>query len=61
MSAVMSEYRINHLKQTHRELDNQIINLMKKNGNEQLVKDLKKRKLHLKDRIEYLIRQQNKE
>ena len=57
----MSEYRINHLKQTHRELDNQIINLMKKNGNEQLVKDLKKRKLHLKDRIEYLIRQQNKE
>lgn len=61
MSAVMSEYRINHLKQTHRELDNQIINLMKKNGNEQLVKDLKKRKLHLKDRIEHLIRQQNKE
>ena len=57
MSAVMSEYRINHLKQTDRDLDNQIIKLMKEHGNEQLVKDLKKRKLLLKDRIEHLIKQ----
>jgi hypothetical protein len=46
------EGHIEHLQQTHDELDKKIINEYVKYGNDAMVQDMKKRKLHLKDEIE---------
>lgn len=43
---------IEHLQQAHDDLDKKIINEYVKYGNDAVVQDMKKRKLHLKDEIE---------
>ena len=44
--------RLQFLKETHRLLDNEIENAMKYNYRDWMIKDMKKRKLELKDQIE---------
>ena len=44
--------RLQFLKETHRLLDNEIENAEKHNYRDWMIKDMKKRKLELKDQIE---------
>lgn len=44
--------RLQFLKETHRLLDNEIENAIKHNYQDWMIKDMKKRKLELKDQIE---------
>lgn len=44
--------RLQFLKETHRVLDNEIKNAQKHNYRDWMIKDMKKRKLELKDQIE---------
>ena len=46
--------RLQFLKETHRVLDHEIENAEKHNYRDWMVKDMKKRKLDLKDQIEQL-------
>ena len=46
--------RIDFLKETHRVLDAEIENAIKHNYQDWMVKDMKKRKLELKDQIEQM-------
>ncbi len=48
------EGHIQHLQQVHDDLDKQIKEDYIQYGDDALVQSLKKRKLHLKDEIEYL-------
>ena len=46
--------RLDFLKETHRVLDHEIENAEKHNYRDWMIKDMKKRKLDLKDQIEQL-------